>query len=153
MDRDREFIIARDFNRLRINPILDLSSTLSQVVQIPTRRNPDATLDKIITTLSKYYLSLATLEPLDNDTAGIGKPSDHLIVVWKPLSQSEQPKPKQKLITFRPLPESGMLLVEQCLQSETWQQLYQSETAHEKAEMFHKTLLEKLDMYLPEKKL
>ena len=146
-----QFIIAGDFNKLKINPILDLSPTLSQVVQIPTRTNPDATLDKIITTLSKYYLSPTTLPALDNDTDGKGKPSDHLIVVWKPISQSEQPKPKQKLITFRPLPESGMLLFKQWLQLETWQQLYQLETAHQKADLFYSTLLEKLNLYLPEK--
>ena len=47
------FIISGDLNRLDINPILALSPNLSQVVNIPTRTNPDATLDKIITSLSK----------------------------------------------------------------------------------------------------
>ena len=66
-------IIAGDYNKLNINPILDLSPTLSQVVQIPTRTNPDATLDKIITSLSKFYLSPTTLslsngDPLVNQT-------------------------------------------------------------------------------------
>jgi exonuclease III len=60
------FIIAGDFNRLNINPILDLSSTLSQVVQIPTRRNPDVILDTIINTLSKYFLSPLLYSSLKN---------------------------------------------------------------------------------------
>ena len=100
-----QFVIAGDFNRININPILDLSPSLSQVVQIPTRRNPDAILDKIITTLAKYFLPPTTLPPLDNDLEGKGKPSDHLIVIMRPICQSSQPKPKKKTITFRPLPE------------------------------------------------
>ena len=74
------FILAGDYNKLNINPILDLSPTLSQVVHIPTRTNPDAILDKIISSLSKYYLPPTCLPPLDNDVDGNGKPSDHLIV-------------------------------------------------------------------------
>ena len=146
-----QFIIAGDFNRININPILDLSPSLSQIVQIPTRTNPDATLDKIITTLSRFYLPPTTLPPLDNDTEGNGKPSDHLIVVMSPICQSNQPKPKKKIIKFRPMPESGMLGFKQWLQSETWQELYKLETAHQKAEYFHSVLLEKLDLHLPEK--
>ena len=146
-----QFIIAGDYNRLNINPILNLSPTLSQVVQIPTRRNPDATLDKIITTLSKYYLAPTTLLPLDNDTEGKGKPSDHLIVVMSPVCQSNQPKPAKKFITFRPLPESGMLSFKQWLQIEPWSELDELETAHQKAEYLHNRLLDQLNTYLPEK--
>ena len=146
-----QFLIMGDFNRLNIKPILELSSSLFQVVNIPTRLNPEATLDKIITTLSKFYLPPYSLSPLDNDVEGNGKPSDHLIIVMKPISQSDVPKPKQKVITFRPLPESGMLLYKQWLQTEMWQELYQLDTAHQKAEILHTTLLQKLDLFLPMK--
>ena len=147
------FIIAGDFNRLNINPILDMSPSLKQVVDIPTRTNPDATLDKIISTLSEFYLSPTSLPPLDNDILGEGKPSDHLIVEWRPISSSDKPTPKYKVINFRPLPESGMLQLKQWLQTETWQLLYLKETAHEKAELLHTTLLEKMELYLPEKSI
>jgi hypothetical protein len=147
------FIISGDFNRLNINPILALSPNLFQVVDIPTRMNPDATLDKIITTLSKFYLSPTSLPPLDNDVDGDGKPSDHLIIVMRPINQSENVKPKQKLITHRPLPESGMLMLKQWLQNEAWQELYQAENAHQKAQILQTGLLKKLDEYLPVKSL
>ena len=147
------FIIAGDYNRLNIKPILNLSPSLSQVVNIVTRTNPDATLDKIITTLSKFYLPPVSLPPLDNDEPGNGKPSDHLIIVWKPISQLGDSKPKQKEITFRPLPESGMLAFKLWLQNEPWNELYQSDTAHRKAELFYSKLLKKLDQYLPQKKM
>ena len=87
-----------------------LSPNLSQEVKVPTRNNPDATLDTITSTLSKYYQSPFTLPPLDNDSTNSGKPSDHLIVVWKPINANEQTTRKYKKVTFRPLPESGLLL-------------------------------------------
>ena len=43
------FIIAADANRLNLSPILNLSHSLEQVVKVPTRLNPDRTLDPIIT--------------------------------------------------------------------------------------------------------
>ena len=64
--------------------------------------------------------------------------------------QSDHPKPQQKIITFRPLPESGMLEFKQWLQCEAWSELYALETAHEKADLFHQTLFEKLNSCLPE---
>ena len=54
-------------------------------------------------------------------------------------------------ITYRPLPESGMLAFKQWLQNENWLEVYQLETAHQKAEYLHKTLIEKMDCFLPEK--
>lgn len=147
------FIISGDFNRLNINPILNMSPSLKQVVSIPTRTNPEATLDKIITTLSKFYLPPTTLPPLDNDVEGNGKPSDHLIVEWRPINQNVNRKPNYKVITFRPLPESGMLQFKQWLETETWQSLYLKETAHGKADLLQRTLLAKMEEFLPQKTL
>ena len=144
-----QFIISGDMNRLNINPILALSPNLVQVVGIPTRKNPDAILDKIITTLSKFYLPPTSLPPLDNDVEGNGKPSDHLIIVMRPISETENVKPKQKTITYRPLPESGMLMFKQWLQTEPWLELYQAENAHQKAQLLQTGMMEKLDEYLP----
>ena len=147
------FIIAGDYNRLDIRPILNLSPSLSQLVTIPTRTNPDATLDKIISTLRKYYLPPTSLPPLDNDVEGIGKPSDHLIIVMRPISQQSNLKPEVKVINYRPLPESGMLIYKQWLLSEDWSELYQIETAHEKADYLHSKLMLALDKFLPLKTL
>ena len=73
------------------------------------------------------------MPPLDNDVEGNGKPSDHLIVEMRPIGELDNPKPKYKTITFRPLPDSGLLQMKQWLQTETWQELYQKETADKKA--------------------
>ena len=105
---DLKFIISGDFNKLNVAPILNLSPDLKQVVQIVTRRNPDATLDLIITNLESMYHLPTTLEPLDNDENVSGKPSDHLIVVMKPLSNSNPSKSvRYKTVKYRPFPDSG----------------------------------------------
>ena len=76
-----QFIMAGDTNRLNIQSILNLSPNLRQVVTVPTRHNPDAVLDTIITTLGGYYQTPYTLAPLDSDSTHSGKPSDYKIVV------------------------------------------------------------------------
>ena len=91
--------------------------------------------------------------PLDNDEPGNGKPSDHLIIVWKPINHLGDYKPEQKIITYRPMPESGMTQFKLWLQDETWWDLYQEENAHRKADILQNKLLLKLDEYLPQKLL
>ena len=112
------FILAGDFNRLKIDPILNLSPDLKQVVCTVTRRNPDAILDKIITNLRSLYHQPFTLELLDNDKEGQGKPSDHLVVIMKPLT-SDNPvqQKKYKTITYRPFPDSAIREMGRWLQS------------------------------------
>ena len=143
------FILAGDTNRLNMKSILNLSPNLSQEVKVPTRNNPDATLDTITSTLSKYYQSPFTLPPLDNDSTNSGKPSDHLIVVWKPINANEQTTRKYKQVTFRPLPESGLLLFGNWLKTQDWKTIFESTTAHEKAENLQHLQVEHLDKFLP----
>ena len=79
------FIIAGDTNRLNLDPILNLSPRLIQCVKVPTRLNPDAILDPIITTLHSLYSEPITMPPINNNLEN-GKPSDHLVVLMRPLS-------------------------------------------------------------------
>ena len=60
---DLKFIIGGDVNRLNIKPILSLSAGLTQMVKVPTRKNPDAILDIIITNISALYEQPYTLQP------------------------------------------------------------------------------------------
>ena len=53
--QNTEFILCADSNRLDLTPIIDLNSNFQQVVQIPTRLNPPAVLDTIVTSISKFY--------------------------------------------------------------------------------------------------
>ena len=82
---DRHFIIAGDMNDQKLDNISNLSNNMRQLVTDYTRLNPPAILDPIISTLGSYYQKPTCLPPLDSDPDTNGKPSDHLIVVMKPL--------------------------------------------------------------------
>ena len=118
---------------------------------IPTRSNPDAILDKIITTLWMYYKEPYTISPLDNDENKKGKPSDHKVVVFEPLSHSDVSKQVYRKIKFRPFPESGMLKFATWVNAQSWDEVYQQKTAQKKAEQLQKMLVEKMNIYFPEK--
>ena len=57
------WIISGDFNELNDRKILEISPSLKQVVTEPTRLNPPAILDKIITTLHTFLSSSRNLTP------------------------------------------------------------------------------------------
>ena len=143
------FILAGDTNRLNLKSILNLSPNLKQVVSVPTRNNPDAILDTIITTLPMYYQCPVTLPPLDNDSDNNGKPSDHLIVYMPPISAGVPKKKLYKYVTFRPLPESGLLQFAEWIRAEKWETIFQATTAHEKAANLQYLVLQKLNEFLP----
>ena len=100
------WLICGDTNELKLDPILQLSPSLKQVVQNPTRLDPPRILDPIITTLSDFYQLPECLAPLDADPESNGKPSDHLMVVMEPISQlNNKPARTKKSFTYRPFTE------------------------------------------------
>ena len=147
------FILASDSNKLKLSPILDISSSFTQVVKVPTRLDPPAILDTIVTSLSKFYNEPITKPPLQNDPDNLnGKPSDHLIVLWAPISCTIEDKARQyKTVTFRPIPDSGLSSFSKWLISYSWDKLYRLKTVDEKAELFHSILYEQVEHHFPEK--
>ena len=147
-----QFIIAGDTNRLNLSPILNISPSLKQVVQVPTRLNPDVTLDPIITTMWKFYQQPITKPPIENDQDKDGKPSDHLVVLMYPInSQIGIPPRKMRLVTFRPLPQSGIDRFGRWIQKQSWKNIYECPDVDLKAEMFQNFMKQKLDEFLPTK--
>ena len=146
-------ILCADSNRLDLSPILDLSEHLTQVVKVPTRLNPDAILDTIITTLSLQYESPITKPPIGNDSEK-GKPSDHLIVIWRPLTRYLSGPPKRyRSVTFRPLTQTGLSSFGSWLSVQTWNDVYKSESVDQKAETFQSMLISQFNKSFPEKVL
>ena len=143
------FIMAGDTNQLDMKSIFNLSPSLKQHVKVPTRKNPDAILDTITSTLSMYYQDPFTLPPLDNDSSNSGKPSDHLIVVWKPINAAEPKQKVYKEVTYRPLPESGLVKFGDWLKCQTWDTVKLAASAHEKAQKLQQLLIDSLDKFLP----
>ena len=131
------------FIAMDLSPILQLSQNFKQVVDVPIRLNPPATLDTIITDLSELYNPPVTKPPINSDIIG-GKPSDHLIVLFQPLCKLSIPEPRQyKTVQFRPLLESGLATYGAWLREHDWSSLYYSNDINFKAEYLQNILLKK----------
>ena len=136
-----QYAIAGDTNRLNLSPITSLSHNLVQVVKCPTRLNPDRMLDPIITSMSKYYLEPETMPPINPDKNSNGKPSDHLIVLMRPISATYSVPPRiYKTVQTRPITESGTEAFRQWIEECRWMEIFTSKCAHRKAEIFQHTL-------------
>ena len=98
-----------------------------------------------------YYLSPFTMPPLDNDDDKDGKPSDHLIVLMRPINADEPKRKSFKNITFRPLPESGLFQFGVWLKKQKWESVIGATSAHDKAKILQSLLIENLDKFLPQK--
>ena len=150
--RGLEFIIAGDTNDLKLDPILSLSPRFHQIVKNWTRLDPPALLDPIITTLSSYYQVSECLEPLDADPDKDGKRSDHRFVVARAISIINNRSGREtRTVKVRPMPESGIQKMKNWFVDQSWDDVYQAESAHEKAALFQETLLKALDDFFPEK--
>ena len=75
------FIICGDFNRLNVQPIMNLFR-LKQIVKVPTRKN--ATLDLILTNLQAHYENPQAFPPF-----GL---SDHNTVLTSPKTREKSAK-------------------------------------------------------------
>ena len=149
-----QFIIAGDTNRLSLAPILSLSPRLQQAVKVPTRLNPAAILDPIITTLSQYYEAPVTKPPINPDVGKNGKPSDHLTVLMRPLSAAMSIKPRvYKIINYRPISESGIESFRLWIENYTWEDVYTCINANEKAQRFQGIVTENFQRCFPIKSL
>ena len=100
--------------------IFSLAPDLKQVVEIPTRKNPDATLDIIITNLSCLYQPAVSLPPLDCDTDKNGEALDHLTILMKPLSvEFQSKKTNYKNVDYRLFPDSAIREMGKWIQSQS----------------------------------
>ena len=144
------WILAGDFNDLKEQKVLDISPNLKQVVTKPTRMNPPAILDKIITTLHTFYQMPIIQPPLDNDPDKTGSPSDHKIVVMEPISTiNNKPARTTKTITYRPITEAGIEKMETWFKGQTCGNRDQNKNVHEEAHELMNTLRVKTDECFP----
>jgi 2-oxoglutarate dehydrogenase complex dehydrogenase (E1) component-like enzyme len=64
---------------------------------------------------------------------------------------NNQPARSYRRITVRPLPESGLIKLEQALREQSWQEVLEAESADEKADAFQKVAMEMVNQAVPEK--
>ena len=150
--RGLHFVIAGDTNDLKLDSILSLDSRFVQVVQKWTRMDPPAILDPVIMTLSKFYQEPMCLDPLDSDPDKNGVKSDHRIVLCKPISIINNKCIRQsREVKVRPFPQSGIDQLTEWFIEQSWEEVYNVQSAHTKAEVFQKMLMDKLEEIFPEK--
>ena len=150
--RGLHFIISGDTNDLKLDNILNLSPNMRQLVQGVTRLDPPAMLDPIISTLGCYYQQPVCLPPLDADPDSNGSPSDHLIVVMRPINTlNNKPGRNVREVKVRPLLDSGLAKFKQWIQEQDWTEVLNAESVDNKAEQLHNMVLDKLDEFCPEK--
>ena len=129
---------------------MNLSPDLRQVVTVPTRRNPDAILDVIFTNIPSYFETPYTLEPLDCDENQSGTGSDHLIVVMRPLTNTNASAAKKyRIIKHRPFPDSGLREFGSWVQKQSWQEIYSTKCPTKKAVIFEEMLMGKIESIFP----
>ena len=146
------YIISGDSNDLKLDNILNLSHNMKQLVSNVTRLAPPAMLDPIISTLGAYYQQPACLPPLDPDPDSNGSPSDHLIVVMRPIDTlNNKPGRTFREVKVRPLTKSGLSKFQSWIQEQTWREVLEEESVDMKAENLHNMVLNKLDELCPEK--
>ena len=145
-------MIAGDTNRLNLSPITSLSPNLKQVVKVHTRLNPPATLDPIITTLSKWYQSPVTKPPINPNRNSGGKPSDHLVVLMCPLVSELQIPPRvYTTVTTRPLTQSGIERFAEWVEHYPFSEIYECKDANRMAENFQNILVDNYRRCFPTK--
>ena len=148
------FIIAGDTNDLKLDNILNLSHNMKQLVMDVTRLNPPAMLDPIISTLGDYYQRPVCLPPLDPDPGTDGRPSDHLIVIMKPIKNLNSTTSRSyRKIKVRPLTKSGMVKFREWIENKDWAEVIKEESVDKKAETLQNIVLNKLDEVCPERNI
>lgn len=132
--------ICGDFNDTKTDSILHLNSKLKQVVNQPTRLNPPAILDQIITDLYFHYQTPVIDRPLEVDDDKIGSDSDHFMVKFLPLTNiNNHVIPVKKKIEYRPLTDQGYKIMEQVLENFDWE-VIENDDAEKQIETFQDTL-------------
>jgi len=130
------FVIPGATNDLKLDSILGLDQHIVQVVTKWTRMNPPAILDPIIMTLSKFYLEPMCLDP-DPDQNGVK--SDQRIPLVRPINTINNKAFRHiREIKVRRFAHSGICKLQEWFKNQTWEKMYNAESAHEKADFFSK---------------
>ena len=92
------------------------------------------------------------MPPLDNDPEKDGSPSDHSIVMIKPISViNNKPSRTAQNVTYRPITEGGMYKMQEWLESKDWNEEAQDKNAHELASYLMGLLNSKTNEFFPPK--
>ena len=148
------WIICADKNDLKIEAILSLNQNFKQCVQSPTRLNPPAILDIIITDLGKYYQDPTCEDPLDVDQDKIGCSSDHSMVIMEPITAFRNKKVRKKrTFSYRSFGDAGFDAMEKELDETEWSHVLNDNSEQDKLQLFHDKLYNIFNKCFPRKSM
>ena len=139
---DAGICILGDMNRL-VDTNLCRNNGLSQIVTFPTRG--DATLDKIITNFSAYYLPPQPFSPI-----GL---SDHSAVSWFPNTNLAKRRNANITRTIRPMKDSGIREFGAWITQFDWSQVLETEGTIAKTDTFYEILQKGIDTHFPTREI
>ena len=135
------FIVCGDFNRLNVQPIMNLFR-LKQIVKVPTRKN--AILDLIVTNLQGHYENPQVFPPF-----GL---SDHNTVLGSPKAR-EKSRKTTKFVLRRDLRLSRKAELGRYLGTMDWRVLFTGlQSCEELLGVFQKVLYTGLELLMPVKR-
>ena len=103
---------------------------------------------------SGYYKSVIIAPPIQPDTPGAGKPSDHSVPVCVPhTDRYTRPQRKYRTIKYRPLPQSSVQRFGGWMVSESWGSVKKNISPTEQVLEFEKLLNTNLNKFCPEKEM
>ena len=144
------FILCGDTNRLDLSSILDLSPSMRQLVEAPTRGK--VVLDPIISTLGLWYQPPVCLPALQSDPGTGGASSDHFIPTMRPITMiNNKPARVIKKVKVRPIPESLQEKIKHELETHDWSNMHNANTANDKATIFTNEVMTIVNKIAPEK--
>ena len=145
-------IICGDRNDLQMQQLLSVDPALKQIVNFPTNKNLDKTLDVICTDMFSSYEAAIRLPAIQVDDGKEGVPSDHWGVEVRPRTNlsTTKARPKKKTIMVRRMPDSLVLDFEAQLALKDWSFLA-GQSANEMVEHFQAAANRLVNETLPEK--
>ena len=101
-------IVCGDRNDLEMKQLLSVDPSLRQIVDFPTNKKLDKTLDVVLTDMFSSYQAPTRLPAIPVDIGSEGVPSDHWGVEVKPRTNlsTTKARPKKENILVRRMPDS-----------------------------------------------
>ena len=150
--RDTFFMIGGDRNDLDIKRILDISLTLHSLNTKPThgKKNIDVIVTGMVHLFEESVIILNVTTDIPDGQPGGGKRSDHPIVYSQPhVSMLKHPEKEVIIKKTRRLDDEKIRKVGQWIQPETWEAVFNANSASGMAEKLPELVFRKLDEICP----
>ena len=141
-------------NDLQMQQLLSVDPAFRQIVNFPTNKNLDKTLDVICTDMFSSYEAAIRLPAIQVDDGKEGVPSDHWGVEVRPRTNlsTTKARPKKKSIMVKSMPDSLVLNFEAQLALKDWSFLA-GQSANEMVEHFQAAANRLVNETFPEKQV